>query len=325
MGITEISKESEMSVIIVCRSDATPDSSGKVSFELRCFYKAEPYVTETVYLWFTEDSGGNGLAFRGVITDAQQTQNGYQLTLSIPPDSRIVKSLSATTLKRQGAELHHATAGLNKKLVRHRHIGIKPITDDEGSFLDEHFAGMKPRGNIDSPASISDSGAPPEKLTAFAINEPSRDHTAGVESTDDAPDYTYRDFGEAPNDDPSSLASFSKKVRKGQPKFRENLQILYDGRCAVTGCGVSAVLEAAHIYSHAESGINHTDNGLLLRSDIHDLFDGHLLKINPDTMQIQLDPSLKNSEYWPLNGATLRPRTDNNHPSHDNLMRHFWY
>ena len=69
--------------------------------------------------------------------------------------------------------------------------------------------------------------------------------------------------------------------RQGQPDFRKQLIRAYDGRCAVTECSVLEVLEAAHIKPFSKSGPNQTANGLLLRSDLHKLFDLGYLSVTP--------------------------------------------
>lgn len=129
----------------------------------------------------------------------------------------------------------------------------------------------------------------------------------------------YKDFGQAPDDDPEKLARFARRVRAGQPQFRRNLLHLYEGRCAITGWAPPEVLEAAHILVHARSGRNHTDNGLLLRSDLHLLFDGGLLRIHPERLSVELDPTLEPTPYWDLHGTRLRPRADGSHPAYEYL------
>ena len=129
----------------------------------------------------------------------------------------------------------------------------------------------------------------------------------------------YQDFGEAPDDDPARLARFARKVRAGQPKFRKNLIQLYGSRCAVSGWGPECVLEAAHILFHARSGLNHSDNGILLRSDLHNLFDDGLLRIDPDSLSVVIDPSLADTPYWASNGTVLRPRRDGSYPAREYL------
>ncbi len=128
----------------------------------------------------------------------------------------------------------------------------------------------------------------------------------------------YQEFGQAPDDDPTDLRQFAARVRKGQQRFRANLLRLYDKQCAISGWGPPAVLDAAHIVSHGRSGLNHTDNGILLRSDLHDLFDCGLLVIQPD-LKVSLDPSLQGSEYWQYDGVMLRARVDGSHPSNELL------
>ena len=123
---------------------------------------------------------------------------------------------------------------------------------------------------------------------------------------------TYADFGNAPNDDPNELQQFAAKVRRGQTEFRKILLDAYGYRCALTGHGPSYVLEAVHIVSHAETGINELDNGLLMRADLHCLFDVGLININPDDFTVVVDANLMDTPYWELNGQMLRTRVNGN-------------
>ncbi|MGJ0223511.1 HNH endonuclease, partial [Streptococcus pyogenes] len=68
-------------------------------------------------------------------------------------------------------------------------------------------------------------------------------------------------------DDARRLAEI--KVRRGQAEFRQTLLAAYNRRCAVTGCAITDLLEAAHIVPHSEETNYRVTNGLLLRSDIH--------------------------------------------------------
>lgn len=121
---------------------------------------------------------------------------------------------------------------------------------------------------------------------------------------------TYTDFGDAPNDDPTELQKFAAHVRRGQPKFRENLLKAYDGKCSISDHGPKEVLEAVHIAPHARTGINELDNGLLLRCDLHSLFDADLLRIDPNDLSIAIDGSLKDTPYWEFHGKTIRTKVD---------------
>lgn len=93
--------------------------------------------------------------------------------------------------------------------------------------------------------------------------------------------------------------------RRGQRDFRGSLLDAYAGKCAITGCELREVLEAAHIMPYRGPQTNHIQNGLLLRSDIHTLFDLRLLCINPADFSIVLSPQLLNSEYSSLSGKAL--------------------
>jgi hypothetical protein len=85
--------------------------------------------------------------------------------------------------------------------------------------------------------------------------------------------------------------------RRGQPKFRRQLLSAYGGRCAITDCDAEAALEAAHIMPYRGEHSNNPANGLILRADIHTLFDLHLLSIHPDTHKVVLSHELTASSY----------------------------
>jgi hypothetical protein len=93
--------------------------------------------------------------------------------------------------------------------------------------------------------------------------------------------------------------------RRGQPDFRNKLIAAYSGRCAVTGCDAVAALEAAHIVPYTGPESNHVTNGLLLRADIHTLFDLDLIGINPESKAISLAQMIKATVYAELNGKKL--------------------
>jgi hypothetical protein len=96
----------------------------------------------------------------------------------------------------------------------------------------------------------------------------------------------------------------SIKTRRGQTGFRKALLDAFYGTCCVTGCKVEALLEAAHIIPHSAETNYSVLNGLLLRSDIHTLFDLGLLVINEAGI-VMVDSSLKNSEYFQYDGDRI--------------------
>ncbi len=95
------------------------------------------------------------------------------------------------------------------------------------------------------------------------------------------------------------------KERRGQKTFREKLRARYRDTCLVTGCVLVDLLEACHISPHRGAKDNHPSNGLLLRTDIHTLFDLDLLGIEPDSLLVHIQQDLKGSEYGELEGRRL--------------------
>lgn len=111
-------------------------------------------------------------------------------------------------------------------------------------------------------------------------------------------------------------------IREGQSAFRENLLSAYDGRCAITGYSVKDVLEAAHIVPYLGVKTNHLSNGLILRSDLHKLFDSFKIVVNPDTLTVCVAPELMNTEYSELNGKQIREVRPNYPPVSRSALRH---
>lgn len=93
--------------------------------------------------------------------------------------------------------------------------------------------------------------------------------------------------------------------RVHQKKFRQELLDYYNSHCCISGCSVETVLEAAHIKPYAlcdDGEEGNRENGLLLRADIHTLFDLNLIQINPDTFIIEVHSSLRQiPEYFQFN------------------------
>lgn len=101
--------------------------------------------------------------------------------------------------------------------------------------------------------------------------------------------------------------------RQGQREFRAALLEAYQRKCAMTGCGVVDVLEAAHIHRYMGRDTNIVSNGLLLRADVHTLFDLYLVCVDTSSMRICVAPSLAGSSYERLVDRPLAipTRTEN--------------
>jgi putative restriction endonuclease len=72
------------------------------------------------------------------------------------------------------------------------------------------------------------------------------------------------------------------RPRLGQGAFRVLVTDIYHRRCAVTGERTLPALDAAHIQPYAEGGGHVPPNGLLLRRDIHSLFDAGYVTVTPE-------------------------------------------
>lgn len=103
--------------------------------------------------------------------------------------------------------------------------------------------------------------------------------------------------------DPESQEDAREKIlrqiaqRQGQQKFRRNLLRIYNNTCPISGCNITAVLEAAHITPYLGIDTNNITNGILLRADIHTLWDLRLIAINPEDQKLHISPVLEGSSY----------------------------
>lgn len=122
---------------------------------------------------------------------------------------------------------------------------------------------------------------------------------------------------------PDEVQQRAIKVRRGQSKFREALLSAYGRTCAITGCSIVELLEAAHIQPHAQEANYRVTNGLLLRADIHTLFDLNLLSVD-SRLNIRLAPSLLRSEYKVFEGKPLNePEFPSEMPNSDALEKRY--
>lgn len=98
--------------------------------------------------------------------------------------------------------------------------------------------------------------------------------------------------------------------RKQQSRFRRMLFDAYNGTCAISGYAVGPVLQAAHITPYFGRKSQLVTNGLLLRADLHLLFDNDLLAVEPGDMRVAVSRSLESTGYGAFDGTKLRLPTD---------------
>lgn len=116
--------------------------------------------------------------------------------------------------------------------------------------------------------------------------------------------------------------------RIGQGSFRVLITDAYQRRCAITGERTLPVLQAAHIKSFSEGGPNAISNGILLRSDLHTLYDRGYLAIDEDyrvDVSKRLHEDFDNGQaYYALKGCRLAvlPERQQQRPLKEYLQWH---
>ncbi len=99
------------------------------------------------------------------------------------------------------------------------------------------------------------------------------------------------------------------KPRLGQGAFRVLVTDIYGRRCAVTQERTLPALEAAHIRPYSDGGTHEAPNGLLLRRDIHSLFDAGYVTITP-SLNFEVSRRIKDEfdngkHYYALHGQRI--------------------
>ncbi len=98
--------------------------------------------------------------------------------------------------------------------------------------------------------------------------------------------------------------------RLGQGSFRVIVTDAYERRCAVTGERTLPVLDAAHIRPYKDGGPHDPRNGLLLRTDLHRLFDKGYVTVTP-ALNVEVSRRIKEEfengrDYYAFHGRPLR-------------------
>ena len=130
-----------------------------------------------------------------------------------------------------------------------------------------------------------------------------------------------------PNNPPRFGAPTLMQRRLGQGAFRMAVTDGYQRRCAISGEKTLPILDAAHIRSYADGGEHNVSNGILLRTDIHKLFDRGYVTLTEDlrfAVSERLKADFDNGiHYYAMQGREIaRPRTGFAPPSRDALHWH---
>ncbi|WP_017903179.1 HNH endonuclease [Pseudomonas asplenii] len=185
----------------------------------------------------------------------------------------------------------------------------KPRRTDQGNRYDRLFKVGKGTFGIYDPAQHGVWEIYPDASSGSRFGVSVRRVTSPIE---EALAQAEEDAEHTTGFDPADVADARKRItasivrRRGQPAFRKALLEAYSGACAITGCNLPDVLEAAHIHPYKGDHTNVISNGLLLRADIHTLFDLGLIAIESETMVVRVAPNLKDTDYGTLDGSLLR-------------------
>jgi putative restriction endonuclease len=118
------------------------------------------------------------------------------------------------------------------------------------------------------------------------------------------------------------------RPRLGQGAFRVLVTEAYERRCAITGEKTLPVLNASHIKPYSQNGPHEVRNGLLLREDLHTLFDRGYLTITED-LHVEVSRRIKEDfgngrDYYAMHGRQLLilPGNEADHPAQEYLRWH---
>ncbi|HNC22633.1 MAG TPA: HNH endonuclease [Opitutaceae bacterium] len=123
-------------------------------------------------------------------------------------------------------------------------------------------------------------------------------------------------------------APLTLRPRLGQGAFRAEVTDAYSRSCAITGEKTLPALEASHIRPYARNGPHETRNGLLLRSDLHNLFDQGYLTVTLDyrvKVSRRIREEFQNGRhYYALDGQRLAllPEDESARPAPEFLEWH---
>lgn len=110
-------------------------------------------------------------------------------------------------------------------------------------------------------------------------------------------------------------------LRPDQAKFSARIRRAYQGKCAFTGCTTAEALEAAHIKVKKGQDDNNSRNGILLRADVHALFDEGLIALTLDGSRIEISSKLSDTTYDFLRTRRVsQPQSEC--PSEENIRHH---
>jgi hypothetical protein len=137
--------------------------------------------------------------------------------------------------------------------------------------------------------------------------------TASAQPTAEDPPAPDDPFAHLVLSDERREALRSLKLRAGQGAFRDALLRAYEGRCAISSCNVPEALEAVYIRPGKGPKNSTVPHGLLLRADLHRLWDTGRLAVHESTHEVLLDRGMIGTDYSFLVGSRINVPTEAKH------------
>ena len=132
-----------------------------------------------------------------------------------------------------------------------------------------------------------------------------------------------------PTKEPNDLRDAAEKIataiasRRGQKEFRDRLLRIYGNNCVISGPNIPDILEAAHILPYSKGGTFSNTNGLLLRADLHTLFDLGMIAVETAGLTVIVAKQLMETPYNIYHGTKIRlPSELSNRPDIRALDKH---
>lgn len=234
--------------------------------------RRDPEAGDQLLIWVNEDSGGgSGLTATARVVDSQYHEGRLRIHIDQ------VSPFPGPRLDRSDLARRRSSSEVFDELHRST---VKTLSAIDASAWNE----------------VVEAAAGKQGLSPAA--------EAGTDVTDGP------ELADAPGERERAWRVIEQRADRGP--FRDALLRRHGGRCAVTGCTVPDVLEAAHLAAHAagDPARDRPENGILLRADIHTLFDLGLMSVEPATRKLWVASRLDGTEYAAMRGRPVETQAD---------------
>ena len=248
-------------------------------------------VGDELWIWTHEEKGGQGLVARALAAaDVDPSDGMLQITLS---DVALIASPFGFDVFKKRPDNGHVTETLL--------LDYKSICRGTGAYLIEDYDMER---FLEIVEEFGGGGVSERKVEQAEVTVPSTEFPWADE---------IRNHKDEILSDLTERRLNWHKVRPVQGKFRDDLFDLYHCKCLLTPCTVKEALEAAHVLPHNGDPVrDRPDNGLLLRRDLHTMFDAMLWSIDPKTNKVRLARRLSDKSYGALEGKVIDHHVDPN-------------